>query len=153
MLNSPLWGLSCFPFPPRCERMCCHPLNLCQSDRWECQYRISIVLTCAFFLFIAVKVEHLCICLSVCVPFYCVCVNYWVVKKFVWVFPKNIMEKTWKNFLANQVFMFCSFHFNLYNKLRRANQYICSIEPSYSRENKIHFLMSIFMSFKRSLKR
>ena len=71
-----------------------------------------------------------------------------LVKKFVWVFPKNVMEKTWKNFLANQVFMFCSFHFNLYNKLRRANQYICSIEPSYSREKKIHFLMSIFMSFK-----
>ena len=76
------------------------------------------------------------------------CVNYWVGQKVHLSFSKKYYGENQTNFLANQIFMLCSFQFNSYNKLRRANQYIFSIEPSYSREKKIHFLMLVFMSFK-----
>lgn len=138
MLNSPLWGLSCFPFPPRCERVCCHPLNLCQSDRWECQYRISTVLTCAFFFLNCSKSWtslHMFICL--CPFLLCVCVNYWVGQK-VWVFPKILWRKPEKTFWP---IMLCFALFTLIYIIRRANQYICSIEPSYL--EKIKFIFDV----------
>lgn len=84
----------------------------------------------------------ICLC-----PFLlCVCELLGWSKSLFEFFQKMLWRKPEKTFWPTKYLCFA--HFILYNKFRRANKYICNIEPSYSREKKIHFLMSIFMSFK-----
>ena len=89
--------------------MCCHPLNLCQSDRWECQYRISIVLTYTFFFCYGKSWTSLHMFICLCPFLLCVCELLGWSKSLFEFFQKMLWRKPEKTFWPTKYLCFAHF--------------------------------------------